>query len=175
MDKAEIVKGLRCCIEAETTACPEDCPLKDEAWRESGRCACKAFEDGFIKVPTTLIETAIAVLDNPDPRLEELAEDYGLTPAGLRFALEQYPIVVSEITHGLMSKLTYAAHDILQVAQDRWCDTCELKQEQEPVEPKKLMAKVKNGYRWRFYCGKCGDEIDRLDKYCRHCGRTVKW
>lgn len=46
---------------------------------------------------------------------------------------------------------------------------------QEPVEPKKLMEKSKNGYRWRFYCGKCGDEIDRLDKYCRHCGRPVKW
>jgi hypothetical protein len=46
---------------------------------------------------------------------------------------------------------------------------------QEPVEPKKLMEKNKNGYRWRFYCGKCGDEIDRLDKYCRHCGRPVKW
>lgn len=46
---------------------------------------------------------------------------------------------------------------------------------QEPVEPKKLMEKSKNGYRWRFYCGKCGDEIDRLDKYCRHCGRAVKW
>ena len=45
----------------------------------------------------------------------------------------------------------------------------------EPVEPKKLMEKSKNGYRWRFYCGKCGDEIDRLDKYCRHCGRAVKW
>lgn len=46
---------------------------------------------------------------------------------------------------------------------------------QEPVEPKKLMAKDKNGYRWRFYCGKCGGEIDRLDKCCRHCGSVVKW
>lgn len=45
----------------------------------------------------------------------------------------------------------------------------------EPVEPKKLMSKIKNGYKWRFYCGKCGDEIDRLDKYCRHCGREVKF
>jgi hypothetical protein len=54
-------------------------------------------------------------------------------------------------------------------------DALALLKAQEPVEPKKLMEKNKNGYRWRFYCGKCGDEIDRLDKYCRHCGRPVKW
>lgn len=54
-------------------------------------------------------------------------------------------------------------------------DILALLKAQEAVESKKLMAKSKNGYKWRFYCGKCGDEIDRLDKYCRHCGRAVKW
>lgn len=64
--------------------------------------------------------------------LEQIAENHGLTPDGVDYALNQYQIVISEITHGLLSKLTYDAHDVLQIAQERWCDTCELKEAQEP-------------------------------------------
>lgn len=59
--------------------------------------------------------------------LRQIAERYGLTPDGVDFALSQYQIVISEITHGMMSKLSYYAKDIIQVAQERWCDTCDLK------------------------------------------------
>jgi hypothetical protein len=59
--------------------------------------------------------------------LRQIAEKYGLTSDGVDFALSQYQIVISEITHGMMSKLSYYAKDIIQVAQERWCDTCDLK------------------------------------------------
>lgn len=54
--------------------------------------------------------------------LSQIAEKYGLISDGVDFALAQYQIVISEITHGIMSKLNYYAKDIIQVAQERWCD-----------------------------------------------------
>lgn len=54
-------------------------------------------------------------------------------------------------------------------------DIIALLKTQEPVEPKKLLARSALGYKWRFYCGECGSEIDRIDEYCRHCGHEVKW
>ena len=67
--------------------------------------------------------------------LEEVADNHGLTPEGVDYALRQYQIVISEITHGFLSKLSYDAHDVLQCAQERWCDTCELRNEVVPWEP----------------------------------------
>lgn len=67
--------------------------------------------------------------------LKEVADNHGLTPEGVDYALRQYQIVISEITHGLLSKLSYDAHDVLRCAQERWCDTCELKNEVAPWEP----------------------------------------
>lgn len=68
-------------------------------------------------------------------KLKEIAENHGLTPDGVDYALSQYQIVINEITRGMMSKLSYDAKDIIRMAQERWCDTCDLK-EQEAVEPK---------------------------------------
>lgn len=65
-------------------------------------------------------------------KLKEIAENHGLTPEGVDYALTQYQIVICEITHGMMSKLSYDAKDIIQMAQERWCDTCDLK-EKEPL------------------------------------------
>ena len=59
--------------------------------------------------------------------LEEAAERWGLTPDGVDFALEQYQKIICEITHGMLSKLSYCAKDVLRVAQERWCDTCDLR------------------------------------------------
>lgn len=64
--------------------------------------------------------------------LKQVAEKYGLTQDGVDYALNQYGIVISEITHGLLSKLTYDAYDVIQCAQERWCETCELAKAQEP-------------------------------------------
>lgn len=60
--------------------------------------------------------------------LKKVAENHGLTKEGVDYALSQYQIIISEITYGMLSKLSYDAHDVLAYAQDRWCETCELKQ-----------------------------------------------
>jgi hypothetical protein len=60
--------------------------------------------------------------------LKKVAENHGLTKESVDYALSQYQIIISEITHGMLSKLSYDAHDVLAYAQDRWCETCELKQ-----------------------------------------------
>lgn len=67
--------------------------------------------------------------DAEDPiTLESICEKYGLTEEGVDFALSQYGAVIYEITNGLLSKLTYDAECIIQTAQERWCDTCDLKE-----------------------------------------------
>jgi len=107
-------------------------------------------------------------------KLKKIAENHGLTPEGVDYALTQYQIVICEITHGMMSKLSYDAKDIIRMAQERWCDTCDLK-EQEAVEPDASLM-IPDLY----YCGNCKTEL--LDtgagyrpKYCPECGRKVKW
>ena len=61
--------------------------------------------------------------------LKQIAEKHGLTLDGVDYALSQYQIVVYEITHGLLSKLSYDAKDVLEIAQERWCETCDLREE----------------------------------------------
>ena len=86
--------------------------------------------------------------------LEELAENHGLTPDGVGFALDQYQTVICEITHSRMSKLSYFASDILSVANDIQCDGCELKEPQEPVKPNRKCSS--SGLTWWYECGVCG-------------------
>ena len=109
-------------------------------------------------------------------KLKEIAENHGLTPEGVDYALTQYQIVICEITHGMLSKLSYDAKYIIRTAQERWCDTCDLK---EPVEPKLVGVNT-------WTCGECGALIGWEDftqsglelvnyKYCPVCGKAVKW
>ena len=65
--------------------------------------------------------------------LNEICDRHGLTHEGVDFALSQYQKIIFEITHGMLSKLTYDAQFVLQTAQERWCDSCDLKEEQKPV------------------------------------------
>lgn len=46
---------------------------------------------------------------------------------------------------------------------------------QEPVEP--TIGGDADGpcKTWWYQCGKCKEAIDHHDKYCRNCGRAVKW
>lgn len=73
--------------------------------------------------------------------LEEIAENHGLTPEGVDYALTQYQIVLCEITHGMLSKPSYDAHDIIRTAQERWCDTCDLKKREEETEALMIRAR----------------------------------
>ena len=51
--------------------------------------------------------------------LKKLGDDYGLTPEGVRHAIEVYQDIICEITGGLLSKLTYDADIILEKAEKK--------------------------------------------------------
>ena len=73
------------------------------------------------------IDLAIELLKQE--RIDKLCNKYGLTPSGIEHALDQYQRIICDITHGTLSKLTYDADTVLQCAQQRWCDTCDLKEQ----------------------------------------------
>lgn len=50
-------------------------------------------------------------------------------------------------------------------------DALVLLEAQEPVEP----TKDENSTFWYWRCGRCGVPITIGDKFCRICGRGVKW
>lgn len=52
-------------------------------------------------------------------------------------------------------------------------DALALLREQEPVEPH--VERDSDGDSWYYGCGACHEAIDYKDKFCRHCGREVKW
>jgi hypothetical protein len=52
----------------------------------------------------------------------------------------------------------------------------ELLKEQDPVEPKKEDdGNPEPWASWWYVCGDCGQPIDKMDRYCRRCGKQVKW
>lgn len=88
------------------------------------------FRDGYQQALKEMRNNQ-AHTDAKDPiTLESICEKYGLTEEGVDYALSQYGLVINEITHGLLSKLTYGAEYIIQTAQERWCDTCDLKEKE---------------------------------------------
>ena len=66
--------------------------------------------------------------DGYQQALKEMGNDQVPTAAEKPITLSQYGAVICEITNGLLSKLTYDAECIIQTAQERWCDTCDLKE-----------------------------------------------
>lgn len=71
--------------------------------------------------------------------------------------------------------LEHASHYPLDCeAKDQFIDDAlELLKGQEPVEPH--IKKNKSGTSWWYSCGNCNMALDPNDKYCRNCGRAVKW
>ena len=50
-------------------------------------------------------------------------------------------------------------------------ETLELLKAQEPAE-----AETEGGgTSWWYVCGECHGTIDQKDRYCRHCGREIRW
>ena len=55
-------------------------------------------------------------------------------------------------------------------------DAIALLKEQEAVEArKKNDGKPQPWTSWWYVCGDCGQEIEYHDRFCRWCGRSVKW
>ena len=57
-------------------------------------------------------------------KLKSICDDFGLTPDGVRYALEQYQRVVTELTGGRFSKLTYDAALIIDEVEACRADLC---------------------------------------------------
>ena len=55
-------------------------------------------------------------------------------------------------------------------------DAIALLKKQEAVKPKKENDGVQEPWTtWWFVCGNCNELLDLNDKYCRRCGKSVKW
>ena len=55
-------------------------------------------------------------------------------------------------------------------------DALELLKEQEAVEPTVGGITEHDGHgSWWYQCGKCKMPIDYGDKFCKRCGKAVKW
>lgn len=52
--------------------------------------------------------------------LKKVADDFGLTVEGVRYALSQYQKVICELTNNKMSKLTYDAKTICGVVYEEF-------------------------------------------------------
>ena len=52
--------------------------------------------------------------------LENVAEDYGLTPDGVRYALTQYQKVIEELTGGMLTKLNYTSEAVCECVKERF-------------------------------------------------------
>lgn len=112
--------------------CPRDCP-HFRAWDmsiDNWTCVCDLLHCQYDECDTGFQQVRCP-LDDASDRLGKICANHGLTPDGVEFALEQYQKVICEITHGMLSKLTYEADHVLEVAQERWCNTCELKEAKE--------------------------------------------
>ena len=153
--------------------CPHDCP-HFRAWDMSiddWACVCDLLHCQIDECDEDY-QQARCPLDDASDRLSKICANHGLTPEGVEFALAQYQKIICEITHGMLSKLTYEADRVLEVAQERWCNTCELKESQEPVKPES--GKNGCGSCW-YICHECRLPIAYKDMFCRHCGRRLKW
>jgi len=125
------------------------------------------------------VEDAIALLKVRETPIEKTALDYGLTPDGIEFALQQYQKVICEITHSRMSKLSYYADDILRVANKVWCDYCEIKAERDALLGERTAVwhyhNDAHGQWWE--CGNCGKVCHKNPhdkKFCSICGFIMK-
>lgn len=55
-------------------------------------------------------------------------------------------------------------------------DILAILKEQEPVHPiKQYDGNPGDWASWWYVCGNCERDIDCYDKFCRSCGRAVKW
>ena len=57
--------------------------------------------------------------------------------------------------------------------EDLRCDALEMLKGQEPVEP--IRQWDDDETTWWYSCGSCVQAVDCKDKYCRHCGKGLKW
>lgn len=67
-------------------------------------------------------------------------------------------------------------HQTKTIPLDLCLDILKLLKEQKAVEArKKNDGKPQPWTCWWYVCGDCGQEIEYHDRFCRWCGKSVKW
>lgn len=71
----------------------------------------------------------------------------------------------------------FGRYNAIRCMEELLTDALSLLKAQEPVEPviKPIAAKDSTNCTQWYACRDCGASIDPDDKYCRRCGRAVKW
>lgn len=72
MELTALIQTLRNC--AEATSCPSDCPMKSKNWNRMGYAACKPFKDNATYVPVSLLQEAVAQLEQHIPHILSVEE-----------------------------------------------------------------------------------------------------
>lgn len=71
----------------------------------------------------------------------------------------------------------YGHGEVIGCMEELLTDALALLKEQEAVEPyiTGRGETFETAETWWYACGNCHEALDVNDKYCRHCGRSVKW
>ena len=80
----------------------------------------------------------------------------------------EYCAVGTKDCHGCPMK-----DDCKGVSNGAMAAAARLLKEQEPVEP--IRQWDDDETTWWYSCGSCVQAVDYKDKYCRHCGKGLKW
>lgn len=111
--------------------------------------------------------------------LKKLGDDYGLTPEGVRHAIEAYQDIICEITGGRLSKLTYDADYVLEETEKYY--------EQKYTNKAVWKGWTKSYYKgcddddepiWGkctyYICSNCGRRTVIADSFCPSCGASME-
>lgn len=100
--------------------------------------------------------------------LKRLGDDYGLTPEGVRHAIEAYQDIICEITGGKLSKLTYDSDFVLETAEEHY--------ERKYNETGKWTTHRTQYHDGEWYCDRCDYEptVFEATPYCPNCGAMME-
>ena len=110
---------------------------------------------------------------------KKICDDFGLTPNGVRHALEQYQILITELTNGFFSKLTYDAPVILDRANECFEKNLPTRRGQW-IKMTGMMPPESHGH---YECSECGwhmrgprGSFNREEDFmfCPNCGAKMK-
>lgn len=100
--------------------------------------------------------------------VERLLFDYGFDDEeGLRYAIDQYQKLITELTYGILSKLTYSADTIMEVIRQHEEDSNEAHYDVDPDHP--LFGHPYLSYK----CSNCDQHSAYKYRYCPWCGSSM--
>lgn len=115
-------------------------------------------------------------------KFKKICDDFGLTKFGVRHALEQYQVIIIELTNGFFSKLTYDAPVILDKVRECFEEKYS---DMEPVRHGrwvKMTGMMPPEYHGHYECSECQWHMKGIRNswtreeemsYCPNCGAKM--